>query len=59
MNKNYVVTLQEQYDHNYLPKGKEVFNRLDEWHRLTNFDDFERIVRVLAENESQSGQVEV
>jgi len=48
MNKNLEVTLVEQYDHNYLPKWKEVFNRLDDHHRFTNFDDFEIIVNELA-----------
>ena len=47
MNKNVEVTLVEQYDHNYLPKWKEVFNRLDDYHRFTNYDDFENIVSEL------------
>ena len=47
MKKNLEVTLIEQYDHNYLPKWKEIFNRLDDYHRFTNYDDFELIVSVL------------
>jgi hypothetical protein len=41
MNKSYEVTLIEQIDHQYLPKYREIFNRLDESHRFTNYDDFE------------------
>ena len=51
INKNLEVTLVEQYDHNYLPKWKEVFNRLDDHHRFTNFDDFELIVNELAKKD--------
>ena len=58
MNKSFAVTLQEQYDHVYLPKFREVFNRLDEWHRLTNYDDFEQIVRLLAYNDAKGSTTE-
>jgi hypothetical protein len=45
MNKTFETTLVEQVDHQYLPKFREIFNKLDEHHRFTNYDDFEIVAQ--------------
>ena len=41
LTKQFQGTLVEQIDHQYLPKFREIFNRLDDANRFTNYDDFE------------------